>query len=35
VVPDTGKYAVLHRRQDDGTWMRAVDVFNPDLKEES
>ena len=32
---DTGKYAVIHRRQDDGTWRRAVDVFNPDLKEES
>jgi ketosteroid isomerase-like protein len=35
VLADTGKYAVLHRRQDDGTWRRAVDVFNPDLKEES
>jgi uncharacterized protein (TIGR02246 family) len=31
---DCGKYVVLHRRQTDGTWCRAVDVFNPDVKEE-
>lgn len=31
---DGGKYVVLHRRQTDGTWRRAVDVFNPDVKEE-
>lgn len=30
VVLDRGKYVVLHRRQADGTWRRAVDVFNPD-----
>lgn len=29
-VADCGKYVVLHRRQDDGSWRRAVDVFNPD-----
>lgn len=27
---DAGEYLVLHRRQPDGTWRRAVDVFNPD-----
>jgi len=27
---DEGKYLVLHRRQPDGSWRRAVDVFNPD-----
>lgn len=27
---DRGKYLVLHRRQADGAWRRAVDVFNPD-----
>ena len=31
---DGGKYVVLHRRQADGSWRRAVDVFNPDVKEE-
>jgi uncharacterized protein (TIGR02246 family) len=31
---DCGKYVVLHRRQTDGSWRRAVDVFNPDVKEE-
>lgn len=35
ITADTGKYAVLHRQQDDGTWRRAVDVFNPDLKEDA
>lgn len=29
-VCDRGKYLVLHRRRPDGTWCRAVDVFNPD-----
>ena len=33
-VADSGKYVVLHRRQRDGTWRRAVDVFNPDLPKE-
>src|SRR6185437_192135 len=28
--PESGKYAVLHRREADGVWRRAVDVFNPD-----
>jgi ketosteroid isomerase-like protein len=28
---DTGKYLALHRRQRDGTWRRAVEVFNPDV----
>jgi ketosteroid isomerase-like protein len=31
LVLDRGKYLVLHRRQADGTWRRAVDVFNPDV----
>jgi ketosteroid isomerase-like protein len=31
VVLDRGKYLVLHRRQADGSWRRAVDVFNPDV----
>jgi uncharacterized protein (TIGR02246 family) len=26
---DEGKYLALHRRQPDGSWRRAVDVFNP------
>ncbi|HEY1365931.1 MAG TPA: DUF4440 domain-containing protein [Gaiellaceae bacterium] len=29
-VCDRGKYLVLHRRETDGSWRRAVDVFNPD-----
>lgn len=33
-VADSGKYVVLHRRQTDGTWRRAVDVFNPEPKGE-
>jgi uncharacterized protein (TIGR02246 family) len=28
-VAERGKYLALHRRQADGTWRRAVDVFNP------
>jgi uncharacterized protein (TIGR02246 family) len=27
---DRGKYLALHRRQRNGSWLRAVDVFNPD-----
>ena len=27
---DAGKYVALHRQQPDGSWRRAVDVFNPD-----
>lgn len=33
-MPEEGTYAVLHRQEPDGTWRRAVDVFNPDTKEE-
>lgn len=29
-VADRGKYLALHRRQPDGSWRRAADVFNPD-----
>lgn len=29
-VSDRGKYVVLHRRQPNGTWVRAAEVFNPD-----
>jgi uncharacterized protein (TIGR02246 family) len=32
-VTDRGKYLVLHRRQPDGSWRRAVEVFNPDATE--
>lgn len=32
---DAGKYLVLHRRQPDGSWRRAVDVFNPDETKEA
>lgn len=28
---DRGKYLVLHRREQDGSWRRAVEVFNPDV----
>jgi uncharacterized protein (TIGR02246 family) len=31
---DSGKYLALHRRQADGSWRRAVDVFNPDMRKE-
>ena len=35
-LTDAGRYVVFHRRQADGSWLRAVDVFNPDdRKEES
>jgi uncharacterized protein (TIGR02246 family) len=30
-VAERGTYVVLHRRQGDGTWRRAVDVFNPHM----
>jgi uncharacterized protein (TIGR02246 family) len=30
-VAERGAYVVLHRRQGDGTWQRAVDVFNPHM----
>jgi uncharacterized protein (TIGR02246 family) len=29
-TPETGVYVALHRRETDGAWRRAVDVFNPD-----
>ena len=27
---DTGKYMVVHRRQDDGTWAMWLDMFHSD-----
>jgi len=33
-VADEGNYVVFHRRQPDGSWLRAVDVFNPDDRKE-
>jgi len=33
-VTDEGKYVAFHRRQPDGSWLRAVDVFNPDDRKE-
>jgi hypothetical protein len=29
-VVDRGKYLLVHERQDDGSWRRAVEMFNPD-----
>ena len=29
-IVDRGKYALVHERQPDGTWLRAVETFNPD-----
>jgi uncharacterized protein (TIGR02246 family) len=29
-VVDRGKYLLVHARQADGTWRRAVEMFNPD-----
>jgi ketosteroid isomerase-like protein len=29
-IIDRGKYLALHKQQPDGSWRRAVDVFNPD-----
>lgn len=30
-VVDRGKYVLVHERQDDGTWKRAVEMFSPDV----
>lgn len=27
---DRGKYVLVHARQEDGSWRRAVEMFNPD-----
>ena len=32
-LADRGTYLVLHRRQADGSWRRAVDVFNADVQQ--
>ena len=29
-VEDTGKYVEIHRKQPDGTWAIAIDIFNSD-----
>jgi ketosteroid isomerase-like protein len=29
-VVDRGKYVLVHERQEDGSWRRAVEMFNPD-----
>ena len=29
-VVDRGKYVLVHERQRDGAWLRAVETFNPD-----
>jgi ketosteroid isomerase-like protein len=29
-VVDRGNYVLVHRRQEDGSWLRAVEMFNPD-----
>lgn len=29
-VVDRGKYVLVHERQPDGSWLRAVETFNPD-----
>jgi uncharacterized protein (TIGR02246 family) len=29
-IVERGKFLVFHRRSADGTWRRAIDVFNPD-----
>jgi uncharacterized protein (TIGR02246 family) len=29
-VVDSGKYVLVHKRQHDGAWLRAVETFNPD-----
>jgi hypothetical protein len=28
-VVDSGTYVLVHERQDDGTWRRAVEMFSP------
>ena len=33
-VVDRGKYLLVHARQADGTWRRAVEMFNPDTPPE-
>jgi uncharacterized protein (TIGR02246 family) len=33
-VSEHGKYVALHRRQADGAWRRAVDVFNAQTRKE-
>jgi uncharacterized protein (TIGR02246 family) len=30
-IQDTGKYIEIHRKQEDGSWLIAVDMFNSDL----
>jgi ketosteroid isomerase-like protein len=30
VVVDRGRYLLVHRREPDGSWRRAVETFNPD-----
>ena len=32
---DVGKYVVVHKRQRDGSWKRAVDIFNSDVPYEA
>jgi ketosteroid isomerase-like protein len=29
-VVDRGKYVLVHERQEDGSWLGAVEMFNPD-----
>jgi len=29
-VVDTGKYVAVHRKQPDGSWKYAIDIFNSD-----
>jgi len=29
-VVDRGKYVIVHRREPDGSWLRAVEMFNPE-----
>ncbi|HEU4419987.1 MAG TPA: hypothetical protein VFT55_13725 [Planctomycetota bacterium] len=30
-ITDTGKFLVIYRRQDDGSWKVCCDIFNSDL----
>ncbi len=30
-TPDTGKYIEIRRKQEDGSWLLAVDIFNSDI----
>jgi len=34
-VVDRGKYLLVHERQPDGSWLRAVEMFNPDAPPEA